>query len=160
MKSDARVSTDGKFRYSLTRIWDDKLPLVTFIGLNPSTADATQDDPTIRKSIAYAKRWGTGGVYVANLFPFRDTHQTQIWNEPDPIGPENNKWLANLASKASFVVAAWGNEGWRLDRSAAVCRLLPRLHALKLNKSGEPHHPLYLSPAIRPQPYNRKGIHV
>jgi len=157
MKGDAYISGDGKFRYSLSRIWDDTLPTVTFIGLNPSTADEKEDDPTITTCIAYAKRWRNGGLFVANLFAFRDTHQQQIWNEPDPIGPENNTWLVNLASKSSLVVAAWGNDGWRLGRSAVVCRLLPSLHCLKINKSGEPHHPLYLSPAITPQPYNRHG---
>ena len=157
MQQDAHISNDGKYRYCLSRIWDDTLPAVTFIGLNPSTGDAKKDDNTIRKCIAYAKHWGNGGLFVANLFAFIDTRQTQIWNESDPIGPDNDTWLENLAAKSPLVVAAWGNNGWRLDRSAVVCRLLPRLHCLKVNKSGEPHHTLYLSPTIKPQPYNRHG---
>jgi hypothetical protein len=155
MKRDAHFSQDRKFRYFLSRIWDDTLPTVTFIGLNPSTADEKADDRTITTCMAYAKQWGKGGLFVANLFAFRDTCQTQIWNVPDPIGPENDKWLVDLASKSSLVVAAWGDDGLRFERSGAVCRLLPRLHCLKVNKSGEPHHPLYLSRDIKPQPYNR-----
>jgi hypothetical protein len=154
MLRDAYI-VDKTFRYWLSRIWDDSLPTVTFIGLNPSTADAKDDDKTVTTCIAYAKRWGNGGLFIANLFAFIDTHQTKIWNEPDPIGPENDAWLENLAAKSSLVIAAWGNDGRRLDRSAVVCRLLPRLHCLKVNKSGEAHHPLYLSPDIKPKPYRR-----
>jgi hypothetical protein len=157
MQPDAYITPDGKFRYWLSRIWDDNLPTVTFIGLNPSTADAKEDDNTIRKCIAYAKRWDKGGLYMVNLFAFRDTHQTKIWNEPNRVGPKNNTYLADYAAKSSLVVAAWGNEGRRFGRSAEVCRLLPSLQCLKVNMSDEPHHPLYLSPDIKHKPYHRHG---
>ncbi len=157
MRRGADISPDGKYRYTLSRIWDHSLPTVTFIGLNPSTADDKTDDRTVLTCIDYAKRWGHGGLFIANLFAFRDTHQTRIWNVPDPVGPENDACLVELAAKSSLVIAAWGNPGCRLGRSAAVCRLVPRLHCLKVNQSGEPHHPLYLSAIIEPQPYYRAG---
>lgn len=143
MRCDAQFSTDGKFRYWLSRVWNSR-PTVTFICLNPSTADGKADDPTITTCIAYAKRWGRGGLFVVNLFAFRDTNQKKIWDEKDPIGPENDNWLVFWASKSPLVIAAWGNDGWRFGRSDIVCGLLPSLHCLKVNKSGEPHHPLYL----------------
>lgn len=121
MKRDAYI-VDDKFRYWLSRIWDDNLPTVTFIGLNPSTADAKKDDKTVTTCIAYAKRWGNGGLFIANLFAFIDTYQTKIWNEPDPIGPENDTWLGNLASKSSLVVAAWGRCFSACSRSRGVRR--------------------------------------
>ena len=153
MQRDAYISPDGKYRYWLSRIWDLSKPSVTFIGLNPSTADGMEDDPTITKCIQYAKHWEYGGLFVANLFAFRDTHQTQIWNEPDPFGPDNDKWIAELATKSSMVVVAWGDGGKRLNRGATVCQSLPNLHCLKVNRSGEPHHPLYLPPQLNPQRY-------
>lgn len=157
MKRTAIISGDGRFRYCLSRIWDDSLPLVTFIGLNPSTADDKDDDATILKCVKYAKTWEKGGLFVVNLFAFRDTHRTQIWNEPDPVGPENDDWLRRLAANSSLVVAAWGNGGLRSGRSAEVYRLFSSVHCLKVNKSGEPHHPLYLPDQTTPEPYLRLG---
>ena len=71
IRRNAELSACGKYRYRLSRIWDDKKPLVLFIMLNPSTADAEQDDPTIRRCIAFAKNWGYGGFMAGNLFAFR-----------------------------------------------------------------------------------------
>ena len=153
MKRDAYISKDEQFRYWLSRIWDDTSPTITFICLNPSTADSKTDDPTITKCIKYAKCLGKGGLLMVNLFAYRDTNQSRIWSVEDPIGPENDTWLNKKASKSSMVIASWGNEGWRFNRSAAVCRLLQSLQCLKVNKSGEPSHPLYLSPDLKPRPY-------
>jgi hypothetical protein len=158
MKSLAQFSSDPKriYRYALWRIWDETLPLVMFIGLNPSTADEVQDDPTISACIRQAQSWKKyGGIVMANLFAYRDTKQASIWLHPDPVGPENDKWLAKLATDTRDVVAAWGNEGTWRNRSANVARMIPNLHCLKINKSGEPHHPLYLPSNIKMIPYAR-----
>ncbi len=123
-----------------------------FVGLNPSTADETSDDPTLTRCIKYAKSWGYGGVCMANLFAFRATEPADMKVSDDPMGIENNKWLKKLAKDAALVVAAWGNDGSYLERSEQVKEFLPNLYCLKLNKSGEPAHPLYQSADIKPVP--------
>ena len=126
-----------------------------FVGLNPSTADETEDDPTIRRCIAFARSWGYGGLCMANLFAYRATKPAIMMAAENPVGEANDEWLLNLASGAGVVVAAWGNDGGHLSRSQSVRRLLPNLHYLKLNRSGEPAHPLYLRSGLQPLPLDR-----
>ena len=143
MKNTASLSRCGRFRYALWRTWDDTRPVVVFVGLNPSTADKTTDDPTLRRCINYARDWGYGGVCMANLFAYRATDPANMKAALDPVGPRNNHWLKRLGAEAGLVVAAWGNDGSYLGRSQQVLGLLPNPHCLKINKSGEPAHPLY-----------------
>ncbi len=150
MKKDANLSKCRKYRYALWRTWDDSKPYAMFIGLNPSTANETEDDPTIRRCISFSKNWGFGGLVMANLFAFRATKPSVMKASNDPIGEENNKWLRELANEASIVIAAWGNDGSYFKRSKQVKELLPNLHCFKINKSGEPAHPLYLSAKLKP----------
>lgn len=154
MKTDAKFSDCGRYRYALWRLWDDSKPYVMVIGLNPSTADETQNDPTITRCISFAKSWGYGGVCVVNLFAFRATVPLDMMNAADPVGSENDKWLTDLAKAAGIIVAAWGNDGAYLDRSAAVKAMFSNLHCIKLNKSGEPAHPLYLKGDLEPVPFS------
>lgn len=81
MIKDAILSEDRKYRYILSRTWDETKPTVLFIGLNPSTADEKTDDPTIRKCINYAKCWGYGKILMANLFAFRSTILIELINQ-------------------------------------------------------------------------------
>ncbi|MFT4928999.1 MAG: hypothetical protein ACI8WB_005125 [Phenylobacterium sp.] len=143
MKNTAKLSRCRQYRYALWRTWDDSKPYVMFVGLNPSTADEKFDDPTLTRCINYAKSWGFGGVCMANLFAFRATDPAVMKLADNPVGSQNNKWLKKLASEAGLVVAAWGNDGVYLGRSKKVRARLPNLHCLKINKSGEPAHPLY-----------------
>lgn len=149
----AELSSCRRYRYALWRTWDDTRPRVMFIGLNPSTADETADDPTLRRTMDFARRWGFGGVGNGNLFAFRATNPKDMMAAEDPVGPENDAWLRRLAEEAGLVVAAWGNGGPFLDRSGVVRRLLPDLHVLKLNASGEPAHPLYQRKTTMPKPW-------
>lgn len=89
MEKTAIISEDEKYRYQLSRCWDETKPRILFIMLNPSTADANIDDPTIRRVISFAKSWGYGGVYVGNLFAFRSTDPKGLKQIADPVG-ENN----------------------------------------------------------------------
>lgn len=133
------------YRYSLTRRWDDVLPNVMFIGLNPSTADETEDDPTIRRCIGFAKDWGFGGLIMANLFAFRATDPKVMKRAADPVGPENDKWLWELYGRAKLVIAAWGNDGAFLERGGEVLAMLNHdVCQLGYTRSGQPKHPLYL----------------
>lgn len=150
----AEFSTCMKYRYELTRSWDATLPTVAFIMLNPSTADAADDDNTIRKCMGFAKRWGMGGLRVYNLFAFRATDPEElVWSE-DPTGPDNDRWIQK-AKEAGVIVCAWGSTRvHRLDvdlretRARAVCEMMrgggTSLKVLILNSDGHPRHPLYL----------------
>ncbi len=146
----AKLSRCRKYRYALWRTWDVEKPYVLFVGLNPSTADEHNDDPTLIRCMNFAKTWGYGGVCMANLFAFRATAPADMKAATDPVGKQNNVWLKKLAKEAGVVIAAWGNDGAFLSRSTEVKAMLPELHCLKRNKSGEPAHPLYQPTTAKP----------
>jgi hypothetical protein len=150
LHKSAELSACRNYRYALWRSWDDSKPRVMFIGLNPSTADEAQDDPTLRRCMNYAQTWGYGSVCITNLFAFRATEPNDMKNAKNPIGPDNDKWLKKLVGESSLIVAAWGNDGSFLNRSTQVRKFLPPLHCLKCNKSGEPAHPLYQKANLSP----------
>lgn len=152
-KHGAVLSDDRIYRYALWRTWDASKPTIMFIGLNPSTADETTDDPTVRKCIRFAKAWGYGRLIMANLFALRATDSVQMLRAPEPIGDQNDAWINRMADRADFVVAAWGNDGQHKGRSFEVRSQLTDLHCLKVNATGEPSHPLYLKAEIEPQRY-------
>ena len=151
-KSGAVFSDCRMYRYALWRMWDGDKPLVMIIGLNPSTADEKVNDPTIIRCISFASSWGYGGVCVTNLFGFRATSPTQLKAHHDPIGKENDAWVHEMAKGAAITVAAWGNHGKFLNRSLELLPSLEQLHCIKMNKSGEPAHPLYLKAELKPFP--------
>ena len=153
MEKRANLSADRKYRYVLTRIWDETKPTVVFIGLNPSTADEEVDDKTIRKCIGYAKRWGYGKLIMVNLFAFRSTDPYMLKKVEDPVGPDNDSYIQKCVSESNLVIACWGNDGKLLNRDKVLMDSLPNLVCLKRNKNGTPHHPLYLSKDITPMPY-------
>lgn len=143
MNTDAVFSECRKYRYALWRTWDDSKPYAMFIGLNPSTADETENDSTIHRCINFAKDWGYGGLCMANLFAFCTKDPGEMKAAESPIGPLNNEWLSKLSNNAGIVIAAWGDDGSYLGRSKEVTAMLTNLKCLKINKSGEPAHPLY-----------------
>lgn len=153
MEKSAILSADRKYRYVLTRIWDETKPTVVFIGLNPSTADEEVDDKTIRKCIGYAKRWGYGKLIMVNLFAFRSTDPSMLKRVEDPVGPDNDSYIQKCVSESNLVIACWGNHGKLLNRDKVLMDSLLNLVCLKRNKNGTPHHPLYLSKDITPMPY-------
>ena len=148
--SDALFSEDRIYRYALWRTWDDSLPKVLFIGLNPSTADEVQDDPTIRRCIRYAQDWGYGGYIMGNIFGYRSTDPKKLKTVNDPIGSDNNYWLKKLHKEAELTIGAWGNHGKLLDRGEEIVNLIDNLYCLKITKEGQPSHPLYLPSKLKP----------
>ncbi len=143
-RTSAVLSDDRTYRYRLRRTWDDEKPTVAFLMLNPSTADETEDDPTIRRCIGYAKRWGYGTLLVGNLFALRASNPAQLAEHPDPVGPENDEYLRSICSDDPLVVAAWGQNGTLDARGREVAALLDvELFALETTKDGHPVHPLY-----------------
>lgn len=156
MKSGAHFSRCREFRYALWREWDAARPRVMLIGLNPSTADAARNDPTIRRCIGFAREWGFGGLWVLNLFAFRATYPGELKAAADPVGPRNDAWIRSVARRTDRVVAAWGNDGGFMARSTRVRGMLKdRLEVIRLNAGGEPAHPLYLPKGLKPAPWSR-----
>lgn len=148
--SDAIISNCGKYRHWLTRHWDDTKEMCAFIMLNPSTADASEDDPTIRRCISFAKSWGYGGLVVVNLFDYRSTDPKYLTTAKNPCSDLADHFINQALETASLIVCAWGNLGSILNRSKQVRKIiedhdiLEMIHCLGLNKSGEPKHPLYV----------------
>ena len=139
----ALLSPCGRYRYRLTREWLMGEGTVLFVMLNPSTADAETDDPTIRRCIGFAQRWGFRGLAVGNLFAWRATDPRELRQAIDPVGPENDRHLVEMSHAANAVIAAWGAGGGR--RGQYALRLLRgTVEHLGLTKQGYPRHPLYL----------------
>jgi hypothetical protein len=153
-KNGAIFSDDRLYRYLLWRRWSNSLPLIFFVGLNPSTADETLDDPTIRRCKAFAMKWGAGGFMIANLFAFRATFPGDLRQAIEPIGSENDGWIGAGSEFASRTIACWGNNGSYLGRSSVVFPLLLRPEYLRITKEGQPSHPLYLPGGLEPVSYN------
>lgn len=149
----AIFSPDRVYRYVLWREWLIGAGIVMFIGLNPSTADETHDDPTVRRCIDYAKRWGYRALYMTNLFAFRSTFPRVMMGYPQPVGFENDRWLVACARESETVVAAWGKDGVFSGRDSEVMKLLDGLQCFGTNANGTPKHPLYLPKILPLQPY-------
>lgn len=146
----AWFSQDRTYRYLLTRCWGDPARWATFIMLNPSTADALADDPTIRRCISFAKREGCGGLQVVNLFALRATDPRQLTQCDDPVGPDNDQFITGRPGDpySALVIVAWGAGGALLGRGDTVSCLLTaagvKLHCLGVTAGGYPRHPLYV----------------
>lgn len=169
-ESGADISADGKFRYILWREWRGVAPhenwrwfgakdgngaelgepkSCLFIMLNPSTADADKDDPTIRRCVAFAKRFGFDRLEVVNLFAFRATDPKEILGMTgggDPIGPRNQEVIEIAAGDAGLIICAWGTHGSHIGQDETVIGWLDGKEAYVLGRSkeGHPRHPLYL----------------
>ena len=143
---DAKLSECGRYRFWLTRRWGEG-PAMLFIALNPSKADACQDDPTLRRMMAFARREKFAAVEVVNLFALRSTDPAALALYPDPVGDSNDEEIRCAASRAGRIVAAWGCDGTLHDRDRAVMELLRGLdvYCLGTTKDGHPRHPLYVA---------------
>ncbi|WP_353192150.1 DUF1643 domain-containing protein [Pandoraea pnomenusa] len=146
----AIISQCGQYRYTLTREPHDAYTTrgtALFIMLNPSTADASLDDPTVRRCRGFARTWDCNGIVVANLYALRATDPAELWKHGDPVGPLNDLYLRELAAKHETVICAWGTNA-RPDRVQAVREIfggrMHRLMCLGVTKDGSPRHPLYV----------------
>lgn len=159
MNKGAVISQCGRYRYQLWRIWNDDKPLVLFVCLNPSTADANTDDPTLRRIMGFVYQMGCGGFYLGNLFALRSPYPSDLRYGRDPVGPENDRHLREMADKAQRVVFAWGNDGDLNKRHLQVREMFPAAMCFGLTKAGHPRHPLYLPKDSQLIPYPN-GIHI
>lgn len=160
MKRKAVISDCGAYRYTLSREWGDEKPCV-FVMLNPSTADAEVDDPTIRRCIGFARREGCGSLWVVNLFAFRATSPEDMKRARDPVGPENDWTLKRTFETArehrSPVIAGWGAHGTlnaRHLRAHAMAKEADlQLQCFGVTASKQPKHPLYIANAAPLMPW-------
>ena len=149
----ADISSDNKYRYSLWRIWDKNKPIILFIMLNPSTADAVNNDKTMTRVKNFAESWGYGGVYVGNLYAFRSTDPKGLKETDDPIGPENIANVQSLVGLTDKVVYAWGNEH---KEPEWLRELVDTPYCIDISKNGNiPKHPLYLKKNLQLKLYIR-----
>jgi hypothetical protein len=151
---DAHISPDSVYRYWLKIVWNDELPRIAFVLLNPSKADHRLDDPTAKRVVAFAQREGFGGVLIYNLFAFRATDPRELKTASDPEGPSNLPTLNAMPDMVSKIVVGWGAG---VKEHPARKRFLDymaheKLWCLGTTKTGEPRHPLYLrgdAPLVR-----------
>ena len=127
---------------------------MTFIMLNPSTADALVDDPTIRRCIGFAKAWGHGGLVVVNLYAFRATNPLDLLCAADPIGPANGLTVLDvLVNFSSRVIAAWGASPFGVPPFFRDLFTGMKLECLGRTQEGHPRHPLYVAASTKPEPF-------
>lgn len=156
LASNAVVSSCGAYRYLLTREVGRGNRTVTFIMLNPSTADAVTDDPTIRRCIGFVRQWRCGRLVVVNLFAVRATDPADMRKASDPVGPQNHAWVKRAVERAAApcdpadrgpVVCAWGTNGSFMDQDLKALGWIEGLctpMALDVTRNGHPKHPLYV----------------
>ncbi|MFN8296760.1 MAG: DUF1643 domain-containing protein [Chitinophagales bacterium] len=152
----ASFSHDRTHRYSLWRIWDENKPLVMFIGLNPSTANENENDPTIKSCMRIAKANGFGGMYMMNCWTYISRDPKLL--KTNPMADEwNNNLITVTASKCKDVVFAWGNFSIVSEkgRDRELYEMFPNAKALTVNKNGSPKHPLYCKSETKLISYRR-----
>jgi hypothetical protein len=153
----AWVSECGRYRHALGRHWDRGRGFVLFVGLNPSTADADKDDPTIRRCMRFARDWGYGGIEMCNLFDWRATDPKNLPRTQFAISEKGDAVLRLRALEASRIIAAWGSVPWAKKRIDLIFKTIftdeKRWEALRITKHGYPQHPLYVPASVQPLLY-------
>jgi hypothetical protein len=157
----ALLSPDRVYRYTLERIWDPDRPQCAFIGLNPSTADESQLDPTLRRCVRFADGWGYGSFVMLNVFAFRSTDWRGLIMARDPVGPANWVWIGEttrrVVERGGIIVCCWGAHVKDIPNGQTeadtIRSLLDRPYYIRMTESGFPGHPLYLPSRLEPTPW-------
>lgn len=147
----ANFSDCRAYRYLLWREWEkDKSP-IGFIGLNPSTANENEPDPTITRVIGFAKDWGFGKVYMMNLFPYVTAYPEKLIECDKKHLDYNDYIISQIGPKCATIIFAWGNFKQAIpERTLKFIKMFPRAEALIINKNGSPRHPLYVKGDVKP----------
>jgi len=165
IERDAVISECSKYRYLLRRVWDHERPRALFVMLNPSTADAEIDDPTIRSCVRLTNAWMFGSFEVVNLFAWRATNPKELLEAGSPIGPRNDDIIDGAKYRCDLTVCAWGAHaaahrhynGSMSSRAKEVQSRLrtnvPVIYCLGTTKAGDPKHPLYIKTGTPPVVY-------
>jgi hypothetical protein len=146
------------YRYRLWEIWDRTKPIVLYVMLNPSTADEVKNDPTVERCARRARQLGAGGFRIANIFALRSTDPDALYSHSSPVdehhGKTNDVHIRVAAKASNLVICGWGEHGAFNGRGATVLHNLRmegiKPHALRMNKSGQPGHPLYIPYSAKP----------
>lgn len=165
-KAEPAIFSDCRtWRYELTRDTGSGAGLCAFIGLNPSTADETQDDPTIRRCIRYTRDWGYARFKMLNVYAYRSTDPSGLLAVADPIGPDNDETIDRVCGMADLVVCVWGAFSSSILRPARVERVLDiviqsgqKPYCLGTTKNGLPRHPLYVKADQLPVPFGWSDV--
>jgi hypothetical protein len=148
LENDAVISDCGKYRYLLRRTWDHSKPRALLIMLNPSTADAKLDDPTIRSCVRLISGLHYGSMEVVNIFGWRATYPDELPKQADPIGPMNERIVDAAIRRCDVVICAWGANAMAARKSQYLCARIqsvkPGIYCFGTTKSGAPKHPLYV----------------
>lgn len=161
MRSSASFSSDGVHRYELRREWDIRLPPFCAIMLNPSTADAHKNDPTVTRIIKRASLLRYGSIIVLNVGAGRNTDPKLWLAMEDPVGPRNwavmKRVLKEVHDRNGIVLVGWGNHAprpleRRVVRIASEARV--QLHCLGCTNTGRPKHPLHVAYQEEMVPWN------
>ncbi|HEV3208787.1 MAG TPA: DUF1643 domain-containing protein [Chthoniobacterales bacterium] len=157
MQNECVFSHDRRFRYILRHRWEPLFApkFCTWIGLNPSVADETKLDPTLRRIRTFTAAWGYNGFIMTNLFALVSSDPDQLYSEADPVGPENDRYILQAIQETGVVIAAWGTVGGHRNRCAAVLKMISggNMLCLKKTKQGYPIHPLYVAAGTEPTSY-------
>lgn len=164
MEMFADISTCGQYRWSLERIWEERLPRATWVMLNPSTANAFEDDPTIRRCVNFSRRIGCGSLIVVNLFPYRATSPAdcRFWMDDHPDYHKmmgiNAAIIQQRAVSSKYIIAGWGAAQWIHDgvEDRTLSLFNDDVYCFGVTKAGAPKHPLYL-PSAAPLMLYRQG---
>jgi hypothetical protein len=158
MQNECQFSPCRRYRYVLHYGCQkpDPAKLVMFIGLNPSTADETGLDATLRRVRRFAFDWGYNSFIILNLFGYRTIDPRELKKITDPVGPENDYWIEESAPKAELIVVAWGTLGSFCDRAETVSGRLStrKLCCVGVTRDGSPRHPLYVRSDAQPMPWH------
>lgn len=156
-----------EYRYLLGRIWDPEAVPLVWIMINPSTANAFRDDPTIRAVTAFTSAWGYGGFWVVNLFAYRtpepEVLRLKATEGYDIVGSDNDTWIRKAVKQGSEPVAAWGRNGrFYPARIRQVTDMLAQfrspLRCIGTTRGGHPRHPLLAPAASTLQPWSQENV--
>jgi hypothetical protein len=157
----AKFSPCKKYRLQLWRLWDDQLPIIMFLMLNPSSADAHNDDPTIRRCVNFTKNWGYGGFYIGNLYPLISSKPKLLLESLSVSHSENKLNLDEMAEKCDKIICAWGN--FEIVKKLGIPNdflidYKNKLYYISKSKNETPKHPLYLKSSLKLKKYNKLNI--
>ena len=158
MPNECVFSTDRRYRYTLIHRWDELLNPdhgIAWICLNPSTADEHQLDPTLRRIRDFSAAWDYAFFVMLNLFAWRATDPAGMKAAADPVGPDNDRWIAHWTTRCDRIMLGWGEHGAHLDRDRQVLAGLnpKKIFCLERNAGGQPRHPLYVARKAAPLPF-------
>lgn len=157
IQGEAEFDPTGTYRYRLSRCWGGNGGELVVVMLNPSRADASRNDPTLRRCLGLAQGWGYSRLITVNLFAYRTPYPQELLLVSDPVGPANDTYLLAAAAQADTLLLAWGNGGRLRQRAAQVKQLLAahrhQWRCLGINQTGQPRHPLYVRRDCQLQPW-------